>query len=1108
MQETRIEHELTSAEQTGFIARYFTNIRTIILIVVTLAGAGLVVFNNLPKELNPDIKIPIVTVVTAYPGASPTDVKDLITVPLEDAVNSVSGVTKSTSSSQEGLSVITLEFASNIDPDKAKQDVQDQVDTVTEIPEDASDTNLQVVDFQDQPVLTFAWTGNTDSQTLRLATEELEETLKNLPLVEKVNLSANLPLEVSVVLDQAKIRNENLNIQTLTETLNRILNNAPGGSVATDSNSYAFGVDRSIASLEELRFLPITIDDRTFFLGDLATIEEKPAARSNRAFHAAGDKGPTPAVVFSVYKIDAANAGDTVESIREAANQIDVKYGGVFIYEPIFDGAKEIQKSFDQLFKDFFLTVSLVFCILIIFFGLRQSVVSSFAIPLTFLITFIIMGVVGISINFIALFSLLLALGILVDNVIVIISAMASYERQGHHSPKESALLVWRDYRSVIFTTTITTIWAFLPLLLASGIIGEFIKPIPIVVSSSLAVSALLALFVVIPLMATLQTGNFARRVIVLGYILAFVVGATLVFFLLPTGQYKIPLFALALVPLALLVWQFSLEKDPALPGSRRMRVKKSLRKIADKGFLDLQPTANRYGKFLQNILQSKRKRKRTFIALIIFALFSYALVPLGFVVNEFFPSDDQEIVYVAVTLPKGTSLDASSNEAERFIQALQGRDQVRFVLAETSASAPNESGLTGSTNQNELLFTVLLTPKDERDITSDEFVRNLNREFQDRYPNGEFSASQLSGGPPAGSDLQISFLGDDPQVIEQYTRQVEDFLKKEPGVSQVKSSLQTGSGKIVFVPHLQQIAEAGVSESSINYWVRALGSGITLVEDARFDGEKRDIVLRLNQNDAASPAEAQNLLIPTQNGLQPLSDFGHFELVSNPTKIDREDGKQTIAVSAAVSDEFSVSETNKKLENFAATLDLPIGYSWKTGGVNEENDKSVQSILQAMILSAVLIFATMTVQFRSFRKSLIVLLAIPMAISGVFIVFALTGTPLSFPALIGILALFGIVVNNSIIMVDKINRNMDDNLPLIEAISEGASSRLEPILLTALTTIVGLIPITLSDPIWQGLGGAIIAGLLFSGVAKLFLIPVLYYAFYGPREIKNEVVK
>jgi HAE1 family hydrophobic/amphiphilic exporter-1 len=560
-------------------------------------------------------------------------------------------------------------------------------------------------------------------------------------------------------------------------------------------------------------------------------------------------------------------------------------------------------------------------------------------------------------------------------------------------------------------------------------------------------------------------------------------------------------LFVVSALLIALLFWQYTQtnkSEDAKAPAFQKIRER--FKTVADEGLIDLHPVALRYENFIRGVLQNKRKRRRTMIALIIFALFAYSLVPLGYVVNEFFPSDDQEMVYAALTLPKGTGLAESKEEAQRFIEELRTLPDVRFVMAETNAGAPNDSELTGSPNANDLLFTILLTHKEEREISSGDFVKNLNNKYQDLHPHGDFSASQLSGGPPAGSDLQIKLLGEDPQVLQSYAHKIEDYLKTQNGVSQVKSSLQTSSGKIIFVPDKQRITEIGVSESTLAYWVRALGSGIILVDDGRFGSEKRDVVFRLTEDEFASPEAAATLLVPTNEGKKPLAELGHFELVDNPTQINREDNKQTLSVSAAVSDEFSVSVINKSLENFAGTLDLPQGYSWKTGGVNEENDKSIQSILKAMLLSAVLIFATMTIQFRSFRKSVIVLLVIPMAVSGVFIIFALTGTPLSFPALIGILALFGIVVNNSIIMVDKINKNMDAGMPLVSAVSEGAASRLEPILLTALATIVGLIPITLSDPIWQGLGGAIIAGLLFSGIAKLFMIPVLYFLFYGKK--------
>jgi len=229
---------------------------------------------------------------------------------------------------------------------------------------------------------------------------------------------------------------------------------------------------------------------------------------------------------------------------------------------------------------------------------------------------------------------------------------------------------------------------------------------------------------------------------------------------------------------------------------------------------------------------------------------------------------------------------------------------------------------------------------------------------------------------------------------------------------------------------------------------------------------------------------------------------FSDFKLMPNPNLITREDSNRTISVSASVRDGYSASTINKDLEAFADSLNLPAGYFWKTGGANEENEESVQSILKAMLLAFVLILATLVVQLGSYRKAVIVMLVIPLALSGVFIIFAIFGIPLSFPALIGVLALFGIVVNNSIILVDKINLNLKSKMNLMDSISDASSSRLEPIALGSLTTIIGLIPITLSDPLWQGLGGAIIAGLVFSGTIMLFFIPVLYYVWFREESV------
>jgi HAE1 family hydrophobic/amphiphilic exporter-1 len=300
-------------------------------------------------------------------------------------------------------------------------------------------------------------------------------------------------------------------------------------------------------------------------------------------------------------------------------------------------------------------------------------------------------------------------------------------------------------------------------------------------------------------------------------------------------------------------------------------------------------------------------------------------------------------------------------------------------------------------------------------------------------------------------------------------------------------------------------MGENNISQDQLGLWLRTFASGFTLdtIKLASNGNEDTDITLRMGTG-AQKIEDIYSIGIPSQTGVQPLANLGTIELKPNPTQITREDGKRTISVTAATRPGFNTSELNKDLETFATnSLNLPNGYSWKTGGVNEQNQESVSSILTAMLLSFLLIIVTMVIQFGSFRKAIIVMLVIPLSISGVFIIFGLTQTPLSFPALIGMLALFGIVVKNSILIVDKIGANQKIGMDFTDSIVDASVSRLEAIALTSVCAIIGLIPITLSNPLWRGLGGAIIAGLTFSGTIMLFFIPVVYYYWFHPRAEK-----
>jgi multidrug efflux pump subunit AcrB len=368
-------------------------------------------------------------------------------------------------------------------------------------------------------------------------------------------------------------------------------------------------------------------------------------------------------------------------------------------------------------------------------------------------------------------------------------------------------------------------------------------------------------------------------------------------------------------------------------------------------------------------------------------------------------------------------------------------------------------------------------------------------------YTKGKFLVVELSGGPPAGADVQINLLGDDLRILDSYANQIVAFLSKQKGITNIDKSIKPGTSKIVFVPDKVNMAEVGVTPDTVGLWLRTYATGFTL-ESVRLGKNEDDIVLRTNEYDEEKVQELSLVQIPTATGGSvPLLSLGKFRLETNPTVITRQNEKRTISVAATVTKGYTIPEKNAELLDYVKRINFQEGYSYETGGVNEENQKSVNSILQAMVLAFMLILITMVIEFGSFRQAFIAITIIPISIAGVFYIFALTRTPLSFAALIGVLALFGIVVTHAIVVIEKINDNRAHGLPLKDAITDAAANRLEPVLLTSLATIAGLLPITIADPFWRGLGGAIIAVLIFSGALKLFFVPVLYYNFFKSDE-------
>jgi multidrug efflux pump subunit AcrB len=1093
----------------GPVAAWVTNIRVVILLVLTILFLGLFSYFNIPRRLNPEINLPIITVVTALPGASPEDVESLVTIPLESQLQSVSNLDTIASTSQNNVSVISMQFLSQVTSEKAKSDVQSIVDSVTDLPTDAQIPKVTALDFEDRPIWTFTVSGDHDIPSLMRFSDTLKKNIENQPKIDRATVTGFEDQQISITFNPAKISLYNINPLQLSNLVKTSISSFPAGPVNTNTNTFAFTIEPTATNVSHLRNLKLNVNGTTIVLGDIATVNEISKTNQNWSMIADNNNVPKRVVTFNVYKTSNSNFDDSVNNAKKIVESTNTSFQNRFKITTILNAADEINKQFFDLLDEFKSTILLVMACLFVFLGLRQALISSVTVPLTFLSAFIFMRIFGMSINFLSLFAFLLALGLLVDDTIVTVSAMTSYYKSGKFTPTQTGLIVWRDTIVPIWSTTITTIWSFVPLLLASGIIGEFIKPIPVVVTVTMISSTAIAVLITLPFMIVILKPSAPKRVILLIKIILAIILFAFGLYIVRNNTF----FALIAVLYILLAFIFIIVRKSLAykinlifnEDTTLLSIKNQFFKYLNHGLLDIEILSQKYKWLITKILASGSARKKVIIAIIIYAVWAFALLPLGLVKNEFFPKTDEDLVYVTLEMPPGTNLTVTQTKSNTVLEKLRHIPEAQFVVEETGTGLTNMGGATNKANNS--LFTIHLPDKKLRHRSSILIAEDLRNQFKN-YTDGKITVTELTSGPPAGADLQIKLLGDDLAQLNTYADKIIAYLNTQNGVTNADKSIKPGPSQIVFVPDEAKVAQAGLTNDAIGLWMRTYASGFTLgsVKFQKDSRVKEDVVFTF-AGGIQNPSSIGQINIPTQTGFVPLLSLGTLKTQYNPTSITRESGKRTISVSAIVKPGYSVSTKGKDLEKFADSLKLPEGYSWETGGINEENAKSVQSILQSMVLAFILILVTMVIQFKSYRQAIIVLMVIPLAVSSVFAAFALTGTPLSFPALIGILSLFGIVVTNSMFIVDKINLNRKQGMQFNEAIADAGASRMEPIILTKLCTVFGLLPITLSNPLWQGLGGAIISGLLIASTIMLLFIPVVYYEWFkGEKEIKQQI--
>ncbi|MBP9820159.1 efflux RND transporter permease subunit, partial [Candidatus Woesebacteria bacterium] len=1040
-------------------ARYLTNLRLVFLLILTLVALGLFSYRALPRRLNPEVEIPIVTVVTALPGATPEDVESLVTIPLETELRSLKGVETLASSSRNSVSVITVQFLSSIDREVAEDDTQSAVDSVNDLPDDATEPSVAALDFEDIPIWTFALTSvEHDLPSLMRFSESLQEDLEQNTKVDRVVVRGLEEQEIVVEVEAEKLTEYGLQPFQLAQAVQVATKALPAGEVLAGQSRFSLTINPSITSVEDVRNLRVTVAGQTMRLGELATIEEKSAPDQFPTFFATPESVPSRATVFSVYKTTGTSIQDAFASVEPLVTDRVSTEQGRYELKSVENTADEVDKQFLDLVGEFRSTIVLVFLCLLLFLGLRQAVIASLTIPLTFLSAFIFMNAVGMSINFLSLFAFLLALGLLVDDSIVVVSAMTTYYKTGKFTPQETGLLVWRDTIIPIWSTTLTTIWSFVPLLLSTGIIGEFIKPIPVVVSATMISSTGIAVLITLPLMMFLLKPELARRVKVAIKIGVILLLAGVVVSAFMTSYLLIPLLIVSVLFVAITwtarVWLMTylhrmVQQRPAL-----QKVFSWLSRISSDGIVPTHSLERAYYRAIKRVLATRQSRRKVIIAIVLYSTVSFLLLPLGLVRNEFFPKVDADQLFINVELPAGSQVAITEEAIRSILDQVRSTSDVQFVTA-TIGATQSEQG-PGDSGSHLASLTVRLIESGEREVTSNEVAEQLREKLRGR--SEKISVIELSGGPPAGSDVVVQLYGEDLQVLEQYADQVVTELQQTPGILNIEKSVKPGTSALVFIPDQDRFAQLGISTQQVAGYLRTYASGFEL-DELVTDGKRESKKIQFRIGSGTPKLEVlQSIQVPTSQGSYPLLSLGSLIPQTNPVLISREDGRRTITVSASVAAGYSVNDANVAIQDFVGKLDFTNGYGWKTGGVNEENQESVNSILLAMGVAFLLILVTMVVQFQSYRQAVLVLLVIPLAVSSVFLMFSLTGTPLSFPALIGVLSLFGIVVTNSMFIVDKINLNRREGLPFTESIADAGASRLEPIILTKLCTVLGLL--------------------------------------------------
>ncbi|MGD9366436.1 MAG: efflux RND transporter permease subunit [Desulfobacteraceae bacterium] len=993
--------------------------------------AGVFAYRSLPKEGEPEISAPVAIIVTLFPGASPSEIESLVTTPLEEELSDLKDVKEMRSNSSEGVSVVIIDFQAEADLERSLQKVREKVtDARKELPDEAEDPEVHEVSFSDLPIMIASVVGDIDPVQLRKLAEDAADEIETMPEVLAAEVAGGLIREIQIYLEPQRLDQYGLSILDVYEAVKQSDINIPGGQVNVQGRRLLLRTLTEIKRPADYAKVPlIRQDDRVVFLGDVGTVVDGHSEDITYS-RVSG----TASASIAIKKRDGANILETSIKLREKLKALEKTFPAGVRTTITAERAKFIKQGFDQMNNS--AVVGLIIVIVVLYFamGLRNSVITALSIPLSLLLTFIFLKVFGLSNNDMVRFSLVLCIGMLVDNAIIVVENVYHHYQLG----KERIAAVIDGTSEIampVISATLTTMAAFLPMLLMTGVTGEYMGFLPKTVTIALAASLVVAL-VANPLILS----RFMKRTT-------------------RDGEIVRP------------------EEDL-----------KTLKRV-----------------YVRAV--SWALNHRFWVVCIIAAALAaaFSLLALKLVKVEMFPDADFDYIYITIETPRGSEIDvtdAVAREVEKIVQDnVPEAVQLVATVGQRGQSA-YEFSFGSNTVSHYAEITVEL--KDSK-----EFARASHRQIQERIrpllqkiPGADIRFRAMQWGPPTAAPVLIKIVGPEIPELRTLTARVREVMEGVNGVVDLKDDFSDAAPELRVAMDRAKAAAMGISLEAVALTLRGATAGLDIREfrDERDVSKKYDLKVRFSPESRTSPRMLDHIKVRSDTGeLVPLATIAQFSQDKGLNSIRHSDRRRIVRVSANNRGRSAVEITQELIEKLNR-LDLPAGYQFDYSGEYEETAESFGSLRLAYIVAALLIFTLLVSQFDSLAQPFAILTALPLSIVGAMAGLFVTGNDFSIMSFIGLVGLSGIVVNDSIVLVDCINRMRKNGLSMFDAIVAGGQQRLRPIISTTVSTIGGIVTLTITDKLWEGLGVVIIFGISFATVLTLVVVPVMYSMFEGMR--------